>query len=314
MERNFFSACCIDRLAVKRNNAGWVAERMADEMTRFIPVWRQKNLFSPGPDVVPAFLGAGDVEQITSATEFLVLLGQAEQQVFFAVGLASNGDTPPDAITERGEFRDVRQMAPLLNAQDGALLAYARAMVYWHAHHRFCGDCGSPTASAQAGFLRVCTNPACGQKQFPRTDPAIIVLVAAGEYCLLGRQPTWPAGMHSTIAGFVEPGESLEDAVIREVREETGVQVRTIQYHSSQPWPFPSSLMLGFTAHAADREIFLGDHELEAAAWFTRDELRDKLKRGTIRLPSPVSISFRLIENWFDDGGGGSLRELVGAA
>jgi NAD+ diphosphatase len=253
------------------------------------------------------------MRQMAPATEFLVLLGQTEQRVFFALGLAPNGDAPPDGIAGRGEFRDVRQMAPLLKPEDGALLAYARAMIYWHAHHRFCGDCGSPTASAEAGFLRVCTNPACGQKQFPRTDPAIIVLVTAGDYCLLGRQPTWPKGMHSTIAGFVEPGESLEDAVVREVREETGVQVRTVHYQSSQPWPFPSSLMLGFTARAADREIRLYDHELEAAAWFTRDDLREKLQRSTLRLPSPVSISFRLIEDWFDNRNAGSLRDLVGA-
>jgi NAD+ diphosphatase len=152
----------------------------------------------------------------------------------------------------------------------------------------------------------ICTNPACRHEHFPRTDPAIIVLVSDGERALLGRQASWPVGRYSTIAGFVEPGESLEDAVAREVFEETGIKVDQIEYHSSQPWPFPSSLMLGFTAHALTTQILRRVDELEDAQWFTRADLAS----GRPLVPPGVSISFRLIEHWFDAGGGPKLREI----
>jgi NAD+ diphosphatase len=193
----------------------------------------------------------------------------------------------------------------------GALLAYARAMIYWERRHRFCGDCGHPTRSAEGGFVRTCTNAACGKSIFPRTDPAIIVLVQAGERCLLARQASWPPGRYSVIAGFVEPGESLEDAVKREVREETGIEVSEIYYQSSQPWPFPSSLMLGFVASAATTQFNLLDNELEHARWITRTELADEVRAGTLKLPPGLSISRRLIEAWFDAGEQGKLRTIA---
>jgi NAD+ diphosphatase len=148
--------------------------------------------------------------------------------------------------------------------------------------------------------VQVCTNPRCGQEHFPRTDPAIIVLVTSGERCLLGRKAFWPAGLHSIIAGFVEPGESLEAAVAREVAEETGVSLQAVHYHSSQPWPFPKSLMLGFTAQAASEDIHLNDGELETVRWFSRQEIQEGLQEGSLQLPTAISISHRLIEEWFD--------------
>ncbi len=154
----------------------------------------------------------------------------------------------------------------------------------------------------------MCTNAACRSEQFPRIDPAIIVLISDGERALLGRQASWPLGRYSTIAGFVEPGESLEDAVSREVFEETGIDIDRVEYHSSQPWPFPASLMLGFTAHAVTTEIHLRDNELEDAQWFTRADLAS----GKPLVPPNVSISFRLIEDWFNAGGGPRLRENLG--
>jgi NAD+ diphosphatase len=153
-----------------------------------------------------------------------------------------------------------------------------------------------------------CSNPTCAHQQFPRLDPAVIVLVTDGERALLGRQPSWPPGRYSTVAGFVEPGESLEDAVAREVREETGVVVDEVIYHSSQPWPFPSSLMLGFTARASRTDIDLSDQELEDARWFTRAQLA----AGEIALPTTHSISFRLIEDWYDSGATTPLRDEPG--
>lgn len=197
-------------------------------------------------------------------------------------------------------------VAALLPAEDAGLLGYARGMVLWRARHRFCGTCGATTLAAKGGHVLICTNPSCRHEHFPRTDPAIIVLVSDGERALLGRQASWPVGRYSTIAGFVEPGESLEDAVAREVFEETGIQVDQIEYHSSQPWPFPSSLMLGFTAHALTTQIHRRDDELEDAQWFTRADLAS----GRPLVPPGVSISFRLIEHWFDAGGGPKLREI----
>jgi NAD+ diphosphatase len=162
---------------------------------------------------------------------------------------------------------------------------------------------------AKGGHVLVCSNPVCRHEQFPRIDPAIIVLVSDAERALLGRQAAWPVGRYSTIAGFVEPGESLEDAVAREVLEETGVQVDRIEYHSSQPWPFPSSLMLGFMAQAVTHEVHLKDQELEDARWFTRAEII----AGTPVLPPRQSISYRLIETWFDAGAERPLRDIRGA-
>jgi NAD+ diphosphatase len=156
----------------------------------------------------------------------------------------------------------------------------------------------------------VCTNDACGRHHFPRIDPAIIVLVTSGERCLLGRKPEWPPKRYSTLAGFVEPGESLEAAVVREVREETSVEVESIHYFASQPWPFPSSLMLGFRAEAASDGIDVGEDELEDARWFTRQEMRDSIADGTLKLPFHLAISYHLIESWYDAGGLGPLRDI----
>jgi NAD+ diphosphatase len=185
-------------------------------------------------------------------------------------------------------------------------------MTYWHCRHRFCGQCGSPTRSAEGGCLRVCTNSQCGQQHFPRTDPAIIVLVTRQERCLLVRKSWWPEGLYSNVSGFVEPAESLEDTVVREVWEETGVQVEAMSYHSSQPWPFPSALMLAFTATAADGAIRIDEDELEGARWFSREETLGQLKQGVLKLPMRTAVSFRLIEDWFDMGDLGPLRSISG--
>jgi NAD+ diphosphatase len=318
---NFFAAPTIDRSSHRRRDDAWVADRLQDPDTRLVPVWGSKNLFANDadePEPRPILLAPFDPGDLIHRAESITLLGEADSRAYFAVGLRfdnsdadSENGSPPAELADMGRFRDLRRIGALLGRWEGALLAYARAITYWHHRHRFCGSCGSPTTSASAGHLRVCTNAACGQQHFPRTDPAIIVLVTSGERCLLGRQATWPPKMHSTIAGFVEPGESLEAAVVREVLEETGVRVEEINYHSSQPWPFPSSLMLGFTARAADDAIRLNDGELEDARWFSREEMQAALQDKTLRLPTNVSISYRLIEDWFDAGEVGRLEEQV---
>jgi NAD+ diphosphatase len=194
-------------------------------------------------------------------------------------------------------MRELRPLAPMLAPDSASLLAYARALSLWKSRHRYCGVCGAPNLPARAGHVLHCSRAECGNESFPRLDPAIIVLVtdATGERALLGRQASWAPGRYSTIAGFVEPGESLEDAVVREVAEETGILVGDVEYEASQPWPFPSSLMLGFRAVARTHDITLHDGELEDARWFTRADLAS----GTPGLPPAGAISTRLIDRWY---------------
>ena len=196
----------------------------------------------------------------------------------------------------------LRILAPLLDPDELSLGMHAVAMARWLAASTYCPRCGAATEVRDAGHLRVC--PACGTHHFPRTDPAVIMLVTdADDRALLGRQAAWPEGRFSTLAGFVEPGESLEDAVRREVDEEVGVRVGDVTYAGSQPWPFPSSLMLGFFAVAETTDIVVDEHEIAEARWVTRDELAAGAEAGTLLLPPPgVSISRWLVESWFGDG------------
>jgi NAD+ diphosphatase len=296
---NFFSGPYIDRRSEAREAAAWLSEALADASTRYLVGCGTAQLLSgAGSESRIAFL-SGDHPIVQSATRAgsdqsrLTLLGwfRDARCVLVDLGPECTAELPPGA-----RFEELRPLANRVPADEAALLAYARAVLIWRQRHRFCGVCGSPTRSERAGHLMRCSNRECAQEFFPRIDPAIIVLVTDGERALLGRQPTWPAGRYSTIAGFVEPGESLEDAVAREVREETGVRVTRVDYHSSQPWPFPSSLMLGFHAIADPHATIRVSGELADARWFTREEIAS----GTPLLPPPHAISFRLIAAWFD--------------
>jgi NAD+ diphosphatase len=298
-------------MADRRREDDWLAAQLEDETTRFIPVWKTKNLITTDQIPEPVYLTPSEAQDHLPTAESTVMLGVQANRTYIAIGLPTCDGSPPGGFAQWGEFRDLRWIASLLDERDSALLAYANAMTYWHCRHRYCGDCGSPTQSAEGGCLRVCTNSQCGQQHFPRTDPAIIVLITWGECCLLVRKSWWPDGMYSNISGFVEPGESLEDALVREVREETGIEVTEMTYHSSQPWPFPASLMLSFTAVASNRTIRLDEDELEDARWFTREEVQNKLEQGTLRLPMTVSVSYRLIEGWFNVGRLGPLRRIT---
>ncbi len=308
---NFYSATPLDRLWHRRPDDRWFSAKLQNPNARFIPIWQSKNLVSQESSPHPVELTPKDVADIVSDAPSIVLLGKKDKRIYFAIDLPPNGPTAPIAFKDLGSFRDLRGVGPLLDHREAALLAYARAITHWHSQNSYCGACGYKTKSTHGGHVRVCTNESCGKEHFPRTNPAIIVLITYGELCLLGRQPQWPAGMYSTIAGFVEPGESLEDAVMREASEETGIQIKKLNYQSSQPWPFPSSIMLGFRAEAADRKIQLRDHELEDARWFSRHEIETALRQGDLRLPTPVSIAFRLIQEWFDEEHSERLESLM---
>jgi len=308
---SYLTAPSMDRATHRRKTEAWIAERMDAPSTRFVPVWGSRVLVSHASAPRPILLTLTELGDLRQEAEAEILLGEVGERAYFALGLGNDDQEPPPKLAALGALRDLRGVAALLDGKDVALLAYAKAMTHWHHRHRFCGDCGSPTRSIHGGHLRVCSNPRCGQQHFPRTDPAIIVLVTRGERCLLGRQAAWPAGRYSIIAGFVEPGENLETAVAREVSEETGIEVDEVHYQASQPWPFPSSLMLGFTARAVSASIRLNDGELEDARWLSRDEIVGELRRGTLRLPANVSISYRLIEDWFDAGRWRRLKDLT---
>ena len=228
-----------------------------------------------------------------------VFLGLEGGAAVFAADVSDVPERELAAALAPSKLGGLRKVGALVSQRDGGLLAYAAAILAWHRRHGFCGVCGSATEAAEAGHLRICANTDCRAKHFPRTDPVVIMLVTDGDRALLGRQAVWPAGRYSALAGYVEPGESLEEAVVREVREEAGVEVGEVGYHSSQPWPFPSSLMLGFTASLAGTDdLSFADDELEDVRWFERGELREARASGDVLLPPPVAIARRLIEDW----------------
>jgi NAD+ diphosphatase len=306
-QRNVFAGPYLDRAAHSREDPAWFASALADPRSRAVLIWNSKSVVAESEPPRAAFLPLSSVAPERLNSTDLILLGRLGEMSYFAY---EDESTEAPQLPGGARFEDLRSIAALLPADEAGILGYARALVTWRRRHRFCGTCGAKTLPAKGGHVLVCSDPTCRSEQFPRIDPAIIVLVSDGERALLGRQASWPPGRYSTIAGFVEPGESLEDAVAREVAEETGIEVDSIEYHSSQPWPFPSSLMLGFTARAVSHEVHLADQELEDARWFTRTELA----AGTPLLPPRQSISYRLIEHWYDAGGKQLLRDVPGAA
>lgn len=285
----------LDRGVDLRHDEAWLSQALQQDSAAFVPVFKTENLFTRDAVARAQVLSVRQQAAAVLTPDRYIFLGSRAGRRYFAVDLIAASELA--AFEEFGVFGDLRQIGLHLDDFDAALLAYARGMVYWHSRHRYCGVCGVATEVSRAGHLRSC--PGCATQHFPRTDPAVIVLAHRDERCLLGRKPEWPAGRYSTIAGFVEPGESAEHAVVREVQEETGVLLDTVAYHSSQPWPFPSSIMLGFHATVRSADIQRHDEELEDARWFTRRQVQDAVaRRGPLRLPPRISIARRLIEDW----------------
>jgi NAD+ diphosphatase len=281
----------LERRSAMRVAQDWARSAMLDPATRFLLARGTTHLMQIEPPGAIAFVDAQYPGLANLHESQLVLLGWFRGDRCVLVELPADGpDRPPPGT----HYEELRPLLPLLHEDEARLLAYCRALLVWRARHRHCGVCGAPTAPRSAGHVMVCTRVSCGASFFPRIDPAVIVLVTDGALALLGRQAAWPTGRYSALAGFVEPGESLEEAVAREVEEETGVRVGAPRYYASQPWPFPASLMLGFHATATGGSLRL-DEELEDARWFTCEELRaapDGL------LPPRHTIARRLIEEW----------------
>lgn len=305
---NAFAALQLDRASELREDAAWLSAHARVAQARFVlldPDGRallsadRGNLFQFDsdlrarltPDALPSFLGRSD-----EADHFAIALD---------AGAAARAAAETGAV-----FADLRSAGASLPAFDAGLFAYARGLAHWQQRTRFCPACAAPLRLEAGGHRAKCTNPQCGVAHFPRTDPAVIVIVSDGDRCLLGRGPQWPERRYSTLAGFVEPGETLEDAVRREVLEETGVRVGECDYHSSQPWPFPASIMLGFTARADATAITLGA-ELAEARWFGAEDLVAGIRSGALGISSPLSVSYRLIEHWLRETAAIELADVV---
>lgn len=293
-----------DRLAERRRDADWWASLRTAAEALVLPVWHGKHAVA-GPREAP-MLNAVPAHSVPwdALGARPILLGTDGTALWLAADLGAVDDpTRDDRVRGFGPLVDLRTIGPLLPGDQGALAVLARGLVWFHQRHRFCGVCGGATEMTEAGHARRCRDAACGATVFPRMDPAVIVLVAAGDSILLARSPRFPPGMHSVLAGFVEVGESLEDTVRREIREEAGIEVDDIRYVASQPWPFPQSLMLGFTARAVTTDLQLDPEELEEGAWYRRQDLlaipADRpVGTGAFALPRRDSIARRLVDGW----------------
>lgn len=312
---NTFAGLAIERNAELRDDIEFTAAQRGDLRARFL------LLGHDGPGGRPALVRPGsaglrwldrdECDALGLGDLPATYLGDAGHGPLFAIStdpLQANR-----AATALGAgFIDLRSAGARLAGFDAGIFAYARALAFWQSRTRFCGACGAPLDLVAFGHRGRCSNPECALEHFPRVDPAMIVIVGWGERCLLGHNAAWAENRYSTLAGFVEPGESLEDAVRREVREEAGVRVGACAYHSSQPWPFPSSLMLGFTAEAEDPTIRVGA-ELADARWFSVDDLVAGVGSGELLLPPPLSVSHELIADWLRRQSGLELAELAGS-
>ncbi|MEA2420985.1 MAG: diphosphatase [Thermoleophilaceae bacterium] len=295
-EPNTFSGAPLDRAGERRGDAQWVAALLAEPASRAVVVTGDGVLVEQGAE---PRLARVPLASVRSAPEPL-LLGLEHGVATFAVDGTTLAPEQLDAVSGESAPVGLRDAGALLSHGEGGLVAQATGLVNWHRRHPHCAVCGALTQVAEAGYVRHC--PSCGAQHHPRTDPVVIMLVTDGDRALLGRQARWPAGRYSTLAGFVEPGESLEEAVAREVLEEAGIQVRDPRYASSQPWPFPASLMLGFVAEYAGGEPATRDEELEHVRWFSREELL-AIRAGNgngLHVPPPIAIARRLIDGWLD--------------
>lgn len=298
-EVHTFAGGPLDRASHRRTDADWLAARLTDPSTRIVPLWKLQPLVAPRRDGI-GWLSPTDVEGYTMSGAPTIFLGEDDAgNAHFAIDVTAFEDANrSEPFTQVGKFMDLRAIALQLPIGDPSTLGTAKAILDWNARHQFCAVCGQKTEMREAGYMRKCSDGNCNAEHFPRTDPVVIMLAVRGDECLIGRQPMFPQHMYSALAGFIEPGENIEEAVRRELMEEAGIVAGAVRYHSTQPWPWPSSLMIGCMADAETTEITVDGLELEEARWVSRALLKDVLNGATdtgVLLPPPMAIGFQLI-------------------
>ena len=299
---NTFAGNPLNRASERRSDAAWLQAQRDDPNSLALALWNGKPLVEDAPGgekaVRIAYLSVPMVREIAASDERLLFMGLWNETAVFAVDLDGSADPADGPLRGLGRFEDLRGVALRLPAADAGILATAKCMFEWRRRHGFCPNCGQPSIAVDGGWKRICE--ACRTEHFPRTDPVVIMLPTFGEKCLLGRQAVWPKGMYSALAGFLEPGESIEEACAREVKEEAGLTATTVRYHSTQPWPYPSSLMIGLFAEVSDDNAAPDQTELEEVRWFTRAEIQ-ALLRGELPgvfAPGAMAIAHQLIKAW----------------
>ena len=273
---NVYAASPLDRAAHRRTDADWIAARLDAPSSRVVPVWRSRNLVAGMAEAAPraVFLPADRLAPLRTEARSWAFLGLLDEAAVFALDLSDAEDPAVLLNSDGGSFVDLRSVGWGAPIPEASVLAHARGLMHWRARHRFCGVCGAACEPRSAGHVMHCTG--CQAEHFPRTDPAVIMLVTSGDRALLGHSQRFPrANMYSTLAGFVEPGESVEEAVRREVAEEAGIAVGQVWYHSSQPWPFPGNIMLGCYGEGLSEDITVEVEELIDVRWFSRREIAD---------------------------------------
>jgi len=304
--QNTFAGNPLDRVSYKRADPVYLEEKLADPDTLAVALWDGKPLVedTPGQEgaLRIAYLPVPLARETAGSDDRLLFLGLWKETAVFAVDLEHALDPADGPLNGFGRFEDLRACALRLPGGDAAILATAKSLFEWRRRHRFCAACGQPSIAIDGGWKRVCES--CRTEHFPRTDPVVIMLATHGERCLLGRQSVWPKGMYSALAGFLEPGESIEEACARELYEEAGLRATRVRYHSTQPWPYPASLMIGLIAEVEDENAVADQIEIEEVRWFTREETK-RLVAGELndaRAPGGMAIAFQLIKAWASEG------------
>ncbi|MDB5466397.1 MAG: MutT/nudix family protein [Phenylobacterium sp.] len=301
---NTFAGNPLDRASDRRGDDEWLAKQLASSDSLGLAMWNGRPLVEPSKDgdLQIAYLPAKLVGELSGGAERLLFMGLWKGTAIFAVDLEDTSDPSEAALDGLGKFEDLRAVALRVPAPEAAILATAKSMFEWRRRHKHCAVCGQPSRAVDGGWKRKCAS--CEAEHFPRTDPVVIMLPYHGDRCMLGRQEVWPKGMFSALAGFLEPGESIEEACARELNEEAGLHAVRVRYHSTQPWPYPSSLMIGLIAEVEDEEGAPDQTELSEVRWFTRDEARDLLagKLDGVAAPNRLAIAHQLIKAWVDEG------------
>jgi len=301
---NTFAGYPLDRASERRGDEAFLAAAAASPQALAVAFWEKKPLVEQAASggLQIAYLPAPMSIELAPSEEDRLFLGLWRETPVFAVEIAGEADPAMGPLSGMGRFEELRAVALELPGPDAAILAAAKAAFEWRARHRFCAACGEPSRIADGGWKRVC--PACRLEHFPRTDPVVIMLPVFEGRCMVGRQAAWPAKMFSALAGFLEPGETIEEACARELKEEAGLNTLSVRYHSSQPWPYPSSLMIGLLAEVDSDEATPDQTELAAVCWLTREEARAVLagENPEIRSPTPLAIAHHLLQAFANGG------------